>query len=148
MFKKEKTYEQEEGGFVSGNSANETIIGPTVKVDGDFVGEGNILVQGVVNGSLKTKGNLYVETGAKIKADIEASSAVVKGDIKGNLSIKENLELGKSSIVEGDIITKVLSMEPGAILNGHCSISTGKDDTGSGLEPSLVQKPNNQKRSG
>lgn len=108
-------------------SGQETIIGPTVKVEGDFASEGNVLVLGVVNGSLKTKGNLRVEKGARIKADVEAANAAVFGEIKGNVTIQERLELGSSAAVEGDIVTKVLSIEPGAIVNGHCSVAASAE---------------------
>ena len=56
-----------------GDGRHETVIGPSVKVDGDFAGEGNVLVQGVVNGTLKTKGNLRV-------VFVEALSAVSLSD--------------------------------------------------------------------
>jgi cytoskeletal protein CcmA (bactofilin family) len=104
----------------------ETIIGPTVKVEGDFVSEGNVLVLGVVSGSLKTRGNLRVEKGAKIKADVEAANAAVFGEIKGNVTIQDRLELGASAAIDGDIVTKVLSIEPGAIVNGHCSVAANE----------------------
>lgn len=121
-----------------GEGRNETIIGLSVKVDGDFMGEGNILVQGVVNGSLKTKGNLRIEKSAKVKADVEAANAVIDGKVKGNILIQDNLQVGASATIEGDIITKVLSIEPGAILNGHCSVSSG--EKGIEAEAVLMQK--------
>ena len=143
MFNKDEA-KKNGGGHKMGDGDNETIIGATVKVEGDFTSEGNVLVQGVVNGSLRTSGNLRVDKGAKIKANVEAQNAVVGGEIKGNVTIKENLELGGSAAVEGDIITKILSIEPGAVLHGHCSVSTG--DRGAvkhptGPEPAAVQKP-------
>ena len=115
---------------------NETIIGASVKVEGDFVSEGNVLVQGVVSGSLKTKGNLRVEKNAKVKADIEAANASIDGQIKGNISIGDNLRLGQTAVIEGDISTKVLSIEPGALLNGHCSVSPDQKES----EAELVQE--------
>ncbi len=123
-----------------GQGENETIIGQTVKVDGDFVSEGNVLVQGMVNGSLKTRGDLRVEKGSKIKADVEAANATVSGQIKGNVTIQNNLELGASAVVEGDIVAKVLSIEPGAILNGHCLVSVG-DKAAASSEPAPIQRP-------
>src|SRR3989338_5880526 len=106
-----------------GEGGHETVIGPSVKVDGDFVGDGNVLVQGVVNGTLKTKGNLRVEKGARVKADVEAQNAVIDGAIKGNVTIQDNLQIGATAILEGDIVTKVISVEPGATLNGHCLVA-------------------------
>lgn len=141
MFNKD---EKRNGGMTKiGQGENETIIGQSVKVDGDFISEGNVLVQGIVNGSLKTRGDLRVENGSKIKADVEAANAVVSGQIKGNVTIQNNLELSSSAIIEGDIVAKVLSIEPGAILNGHCSVSLGEKAAAS--EPAPVQKPQAQR---
>jgi cytoskeletal protein CcmA (bactofilin family) len=118
-----KEEDGQEGRFEMEQGSVETIIGTSVKVDGDFTSEGDVLVQGVVNGSLKTKGNLKVEEGAKIKADVEAANATVNGEITGNVTIGSNLELGAPAKISGDIVTKILSIEPGAVLNGHCAVS-------------------------
>lgn len=126
-----------EGGFEMKEEDTETVIGASVKVDGDFASEGNVLVQGILNGSLKTKGNLQVDEGAKIKADVDAVNAQVSGEIEGNVTIKDNLELGSAAKIAGDIITKILSIQPGAVLNGHCSVSAAEE----GAEPAEVQKP-------
>jgi len=143
MFNKEK---QGEGPTGYEEGKNETVIGESVRVDGDFVSEGNVLVQGVVNGSLKTTGNLRIEETAKIKASVEAHNAVVHGKIKGNVIVDENLEIGPSAQIEGDIITKVLSIEPGALLHGHCSVSTKEKVKQDELEPAVVQKPSGAKK--
>ena len=129
---KQKGFEMKEGEI-------ETIIGASVKVEGDFKSDGDVLVQGIVNGSLKTKGNLKVEEGAKIKANVEAANASVWGEIAGNVTVKDSLQLGESAKIAGDIITKILSIEPGAVLHGHCSVSAVDPEAGS--EPAIVQKP-------
>jgi len=134
-----KNKDYEDGGFEMDASDAETIIGSSVKVDGDFVSDGDVLVQGILNGSLKTKGNLRVEKGAKIKADVEAANAQVSGEIEGNVLIKNNLVIGSSATISGDISTKVLSIEPGAVLNGHCSVSSSKKQEDS--EPADIQEP-------
>jgi len=130
------------GGIKIEQGENETIIGASVKVDGDFTSEGNVLVQGMVNGSLKTAGNLQVDEGATIKANVEAESAIVRGTIKGNVGVQSSLELGASASVEGDIVTKVLSIEPGAVLHGHCSVSANEKVEG---EPIAFKKKEDRK---
>ena len=102
----------------------ETIIGPSVKVKGDFSGQGNIIVEGIVIGNLKTKGRLLVGDKAKITANIEAGEAKISGEIKGNVKIKNYLELTSTAKILGDVETPILSMERGAILNGKCAMIT------------------------
>ncbi len=123
MFKEEKT--KSLGGNV------ETIIGPSVKVEGDFVGKGDIMVEGIVLGNLRTKGHLQVGSEAKITADIEAGSADISGEIVGNVTIGTDLDLTETAKVKGDIITNSLQIAKGAKVNGKVSMTQ---------EPSLIEK--------
>ena len=118
----------------------ETVIGPSVKVEGNFNGKGDILVEGELHGSLKTKNNLKVGTSAIIKAEVEASSVFLAGTIKGNIIAREKIELTESAKLFGNVETKNISIAPGAIFNGKCSMQT--EDVVD--EPELL-KTNNHK---
>lgn len=111
-------FNKDEGRISSGEA--ETIIGPSVKVEGDFAGEGNVTVEGSVLGTLKTKQDLLVNEGAKIKANVEAQNMVVAGEVKGNVKVSEKIELKPSARVNGDIACKIISIESGAVFNGKC----------------------------
>jgi cytoskeletal protein CcmA (bactofilin family) len=89
-----------------------------VNVEGDFASEGNIIVKGTVAGSVHTSRFLSVEPGAKIMANVRAGSAKIAGEVKGNLKVRDSLELTSTAKVAGDIEVKVLSIEPGALLCG------------------------------
>jgi cytoskeletal protein CcmA (bactofilin family) len=100
----------------------ETVVGPSVNVEGDFASEGNIIVKGTVSGSVHTSRFLSVEPGAKIMANVRAGNAKISGEVKGNLKIRETIELTSTAKVLGDIEVKVLSVEPGALLFGKISM--------------------------
>lgn len=100
----------------------ETVIGPSVKVEGDFVSEGNVIVQGLVNGSLKTSRFVVVTGPAKITADLTAANARIAGEVNGNVKVADRLELTGSARVNGDIDACILSVEAGAKFNGKCSM--------------------------
>jgi len=97
----------------------ETIIGPSVKVEGDFKADGNVIIEGQVIGSFGTKKNLRVGNDAKIKASIEAENAWIGGAIKGNLKINGHLELSANAKIKGDVEAQILTIETGASINGH-----------------------------
>ena len=101
----------------------ETTIGPTVKVEGDFTSQGDIIVEGVVQGNLKTKGRLRIGSVAKITADVEALSAYVAGEISGNITIKEDLDVKSTSKINGDIKVSELAIEKGAEINGKITMT-------------------------
>jgi len=100
----------------------ETIIGSSVKVKGDFNAQGNIVVEGVVEGSLKTAGNLEVGEKARVSANVEAKEAKVGGEISGNMKIKGFLEITATAKINGDIQAAAISVERGAIFNGKCAM--------------------------
>jgi len=102
-----------------GGEEAETIVGSSVKVEGDFVSEGNIIILGQVSGKLKTAQQLRVEEGAKVLADVMADSAIVAGEVRGNMKLANTLELTPTARVYGDVATKTLIVAAGAILHGH-----------------------------
>ena len=111
MFKKENDR--------GGGDVGDTIIASGVKVEGDFVSEGNVVIEGEVVGSLKTAQDLHVGDRAKIHADVSAANATVAGEVRGNVMIREKLELTATSKITGDIHAKILTIEAGAQLNGR-----------------------------
>lgn len=116
MFKNEKESFVEEA---------ETVIAPSVRVEGDFVSEGNIRIEGAVSGSVATKQDLFVGSDAEIKAEVSARSGMIAGVLKGNLKISDRLELASTARIYGDIDAAVLSVEPGAVLQGQLTVGGG-----------------------
>jgi len=100
----------------------ETVVGPSVHVEGDFASEGNILVKGTVSGSVKTSKLLTVEPGARIIANVRAGSAVIAGEIKGNVKVSERLEITSTARILGDVECSVLVIEAGALIHGKVSM--------------------------
>ncbi|MFH0856831.1 MAG: polymer-forming cytoskeletal protein [bacterium] len=112
----------------SQDSEIETIIGPSVKVEGDFVGEGNVIVEGFVSGALKTNKNLKVGEKAKILANIKATNALIAGEVNGNINIEGTLELTATAKVNGDIKAKIMVIAAGAIFNGKCEMGVNGEN--------------------
>jgi cytoskeletal protein CcmA (bactofilin family) len=100
----------------------ETIIGPGVKLEGNFVGDGNIIIKGEIKGSVETKDDLRIEQGAKVEADIKAKNVFLAGEVKGNIRAEERVSLASSARLLGDIECKFLSVEDGAVFNGQCKM--------------------------
>jgi cytoskeletal protein CcmA (bactofilin family) len=100
----------------------ETVIGASVKVKGNFHGDGNIIIKGEVEGNVKTKNFLLISNSAKVTADVSAKDARIGGKITGNVKIQNYLEIESSAQISGDIHAKELSIGKGAILNGQCTM--------------------------
>lgn len=104
----------------------ETIIGASVKVKGNFQGQGNIIVEGILEGSLKTKANLFVGDKAKVVANIEVNDAIINGEVKGNIKAKKYLAIGPNAQIFGDVQYSEISIEKGANVNGQLLMSGGE----------------------
>jgi len=100
----------------------ETIIGESIRVKGNFNGNGNIVIDGVLEGSLATKGNVFIGDKAKITGNISAQEIIINGEINGNLVVKETLSVGSTAKLTGDIDCSNMSIEHGAIFNGRCAM--------------------------
>ena len=100
----------------------ETIIGESIKVKGNFNGNGNIIIDGFLEGSLKTKGNVFIGPKAKISGSVEAQEIIINGEISGNLSVKDYLAVGETAKITGDIECGRISVDTGAIINGKCQM--------------------------
>lgn len=102
----------------------ETIIGASIKVKGNFNGQGDIVIEGMLEGSLKTEANVFIGEKAKVSANIEASEAMISGEISGNIKIKKYLAIGKTAKISGDVQCGEISIERGASITGQILVAT------------------------
>ncbi|PIW36503.1 MAG: hypothetical protein COW24_04810 [Candidatus Kerfeldbacteria bacterium CG15_BIG_FIL_POST_REV_8_21_14_020_45_12] len=123
MFSKEE--DGTEHGMVSaGETTAQTVIGPTVKVEGVFESEDNILIEGHVTGTIRTTKNLTVGKDASIEADVSAENMHIAGEVKGNIVATHIIELTSTARIIGDIETDIISIETGAMVQGRCVSGT------------------------
>lgn len=106
------------------HSEVETVIAPSVRVEGDFVSAGNIRIEGAVSGSVDTKSDLMVGTDAEITADVKSRNATISGTLHGNLRVSERLELTSTAHVYGDVEAQILTVEAGATIDGKLLIGS------------------------
>lgn len=82
----------------------------------------NLRINGKFEGSLDTRGNLIVGSGALVHADIVGDNIVIGGRVKGRITAKERLTLLPTATVEGDIYPAKLNVAEGAVFEGRCSM--------------------------
>jgi cytoskeletal protein CcmA (bactofilin family) len=117
-----------------GKDGIETVIGPSVKIEGNFICQGGIVIEGEVKGVIKTAGILEVVEGATVVADVGAKEAKVGGEVRGNIKIEGYLEVTSSAKLFGDIEAAFVSIARGAVVKGKCCI------LGSEAKPSKTSK--------
>ena len=100
------------------------LIGKGVEVTGDILFTDGLRVEGRVNGSLVSeKGTLVIEESARVEARVDVAICLISGILDGNVKAKSRVEIRRTSRVRGDIITPVLLVEEGALLNGNVGMS-------------------------
>jgi len=123
MFKKDDAaHNFEELESVAGGEEAETIIAAGVRVDGNFNSRGNVMIEGIVKGSIKTDKDLTIGEKAKIFAAVSATNVYIAGEAQGNIKATGRLELSPTARIFGDVEVKTLVVAPGAVLNGKCAM--------------------------
>ena len=110
-------------GDVQAGKQSDTVIGAGVKVEGNFTGEGNVIVEGQLQGTLKTKLNVNIGREAIVKANVEANDVYLAGQLHGNVKAMGKLVLTNSAILTGNVEVNSLTVEEGAKLNGKLMMS-------------------------
>ena len=121
MFKKT----QDLGALPGSADTTESVIGPSVHLEGNFNSSGNIVIGGSLTGSLTTVGDVRVLEGAKVQATVAATHVYVAGEVRGDVRASELLELSPTARIYGNIEAKILSVAPQAILHGKCVMKNG-----------------------
>jgi len=104
------------------------IISPGTRIEGEVFSNGDIRVDGIVDGYLNTKAKVVVGPKGMIKGELICESADVTGKIDGKLSVKNELYLKSSAHITGELVTNKLVVESGAFINGNCIVGAQKNN--------------------
>jgi len=95
-----------------------TIISSGVSIEGTLSSNGNVRIDGIIEGDVKAHGNITIGNHGQIKGQVIADNIEVGGKILGTVQAKEKLVLEANSVLKGDIITKILIIASGAKFEG------------------------------
>lgn len=106
------------------DSPTRNLIGNDTKIKGDIESSGDIRIDGHVVGSVHSNGKIVVGQHGIIEGEIHCLNTDISGCVKGTLKIEQLTSLKSSSKVEGDLCTKKLFIEIGAVFSGKCDMSS------------------------
>jgi cytoskeletal protein CcmA (bactofilin family) len=98
------------------------LIGAGTEITGDVNSNGDIRIDGMLTGNLKTAGKVVIGETGKVKGEIDCKNSEVLGEIQGKIKVSDLLSLKATSKIFGDILTKKLAIEPGSIFTGNCKM--------------------------
>ena len=101
--------------ITSGN----TVIGPSILINGKLTGDEDLTVRGRVEGELSLTKTLIVEPSGVVKANVSVKNAVVSGVVVGNIQATESVELTHEGRMVGDIRAPRVIIVDGASFRGR-----------------------------
>lgn len=112
---------------LKGEGGLNTIIGKDSKIEGNIEVDGGLRVDGAVKGKISATDTLSVGESGMIEAEVNVKIAVISGKVTGNILAHEKIELQSKAMVEGDITTRNLIVEEGAVFHGSCNMKSSSD---------------------
>ena len=121
------------------------LIGKSFVIKGQVSCDGDLYIDGQVEGSVDSKGNrLTIGPDGRLKANVTARAVLVQGKLEGNMQASERVDLKQSAVVVGDIVTQRISIEHGACIKGRIEVHGGepsKDRSASAAVSSATSAP-------
>ena len=96
-----------------------TILGPTLEIEGEIEGDEDLVIQGRVQGNIKSRKSLTVDGSGHVEATIVTNSMVVSGRLNGNVEASDKVEIRKEGTMVGDIKAPRVVIADGAKFKGN-----------------------------
>ena len=109
---------------------NRTVFDAEPELNGEIRFVDMIRVIGHIAGSVHSKkGTLIVDTAARVDANVDVAIAVISGTVSGDIVAHQRVELAPSAKIYGNIWTRSLAIQSGAIFEGVCQMLDDKKDS-------------------
>ena len=120
-----------------------SMIGTGLVIEGKIEGDGDVHIAGSFKGDVRVNGDVTIEPGAHINAEISAGTVTVGGQIEGNINASTQVKLLQSGQLIGDLKAKSLTVAAGSRMRGR--VEFGWDDQDSKkIELNVVKKTDNR----
>lgn len=101
-------------------------IGKSVIIKGELTGSEDLTIEGQVEGKIELRQNLLtIGPNAKIKAQVFAKTVVVEGQVHGNISAGERIDIRDKGVVEGNLAAPRVAIADGAHFRGSIDMQGG-----------------------
>lgn len=102
-------------------AGSETIIGSSSMFIGSFSGDGNMTINGIVEGHINVEGAINVTSQGRVRAHIHAATCVIAGAITGKITALYHVIIEPTAKAWCDIKTNELKVAAGATFKGSCT---------------------------
>ncbi len=117
-------------------------IGKSVVIKGELNGSEDLTIEGQVEGTIQLREHvLTIGPNGRIKAQVFAKSVIVLGEVNGNVTASDKVDIRDNGSVDGDIVSPRVAIAEGAHFRG--SVDMQRKAT----PPPQAQKPAPQQAS-
>jgi cytoskeletal protein CcmA (bactofilin family) len=114
-------------------------IGKSVVIKGELNGSEDLTIEGHVEGTIQLKDHvLTIGPNGKIKAQVFAKAVIVLGEVTGNVTASEKVDIRDNGSVDGDIISPRVAIAEGAHFRGSVDMQRKGAEKG---QPAAAAKP-------
>ncbi len=111
-------------------------IGKSVVIKGELNGSEDLTIEGHVEGKIELKDHvLTIGPNGRIKAQVLAKSVIVLGEVNGNVTATEKVDIRDGGSVDGDIISPRVAIAEGAHFRGTVDMQRKTTGTGQQAQP-------------
>jgi cytoskeletal protein CcmA (bactofilin family) len=100
-----------------------TVIAEDVEIVGSIKCTSTLHLAGKLNGDAVCAGSLVIGETASVKGNITAESTSILGQVNGNITARDRIELKASARINGDIKAKRLTVEDGVTFIGKSEVN-------------------------
>jgi cytoskeletal protein CcmA (bactofilin family) len=101
-------------------------IGKSVVIKGELTGSEDLTIEGHVEGKIELRQNvLTIGPNGKIKAQVFAKSVIILGEVTGNVTATEKVDLRDNGSIDGDIAAPRVAIAEGAHFRGSIDMQRG-----------------------
>ena len=107
----------------SSNHAATSVIDHGCGGEGSLSFTGTVAMNGKFRGEMFTADTLFLGAEGEVEAEVQVTVGIISGQVKGNITGRERIELTRSARIFGNIVTPILVLEEGAMFDGQCKAS-------------------------
>jgi cytoskeletal protein CcmA (bactofilin family) len=104
-----------------GSSSGSTIIGSDTQLVGNLTLSDSLHLDGRIEGDVQSDGDVTIGQSGRLEGEIRARRVLISGQVTGRIDA-ERLEIVAGGVVEGNVVTVDLVIEPGGRFNGSSEI--------------------------